>query len=215
MRVREGQKLKKGIDLDNARKRLLSIILEHGFERGVFRLTSGKLGAYYIDCRKVSLHPEGASLIGTLLLNELEDFEVDAIGGLTLGADPVVTSVAIASFQETNNPINAFIVRKEAKQHGKNQGIEGPDLKDNAKVAIVDDVITTGGSALQAVERVESVGGQVQCILSIVDRLEGGREAMEDLGYKVKSIFTIEDLGITKKEIEDFNRKVESGEIVG
>lgn len=202
-------------NLDEARKRLLEIILEYGFERGVFRLTSGKLGAYYIDCRKVSLHPEGASLIGTLLLNELRGLEVDAIGGLTLGADPVVTAVAISSFQETNNPINAFIVRKEAKQHGKNQGIEGPDLKDNAKIAIVDDVITTGGSALQAVERVESVGGQVQCILSIVDRLEGGRETMENLGYTVKSIFTIEDLGITKEEIEEFERKVQLGEIVG
>ena len=202
-------------NLDEARKRLLEIILEYGFERCVFRLTSGKLCADYIDCRKVSLHPEGASLIGTLLLNELRGLEVDAIGGLTLGADPVVTAVAISSFQETNNPINAFIVRKEAKQHGKNQGIEGPDLTDNAKVAIVDDVITTGGSALQAVERVESVGGQVQCILSIVDRLEGGREAMEDLGYKVKSIFTIEDLGITKEEIEEFERKVQLGEIVG
>ena len=202
-------------NLHEARKRLLEIILEYGFERGVFRLTSGKLGAYYIDCRKVSLHPEGASLIGTLLLNELRGLEVDAIGGLTLGADPVVTAVAISSFQETNNPINAFIVRKEAKQHGKNQGIEGPDLKDNAKIAIVDDVITTGGSALQAVERVESVGGQVQCILSIVDRLEGGRETMENLGYTVKSIFTIEDLGITKEEIEEFERKVQLGEIVG
>ena len=202
-------------NLDEARKRLLEIILEYGFDRGVFRLTSGKLGAYYIDCRKVSLHPEGASLIGTLLLNELRGLEVDAIGGLTLGADPVVTAVAISSFQETNNPINAFIVRKEAKQHGKNQGIEGPDLKDNAKIAIVDDVITTGGSALQAVERVESVGGQVQCILSIVDRLEGGRETMENLGYTVKSIFTIEDLGITKEEIEEFERKVQLGEIVG
>ena len=202
-------------NLDEARKRLIEIILEYGFERGVFRLTSGKLGAYYIDCRKVSLHPEGASLIGTLLLNELRGLEVDAIGGLTLGADPVVTAVAISSFQETNNPINAFIVRKEAKQHGKNQGIEGPDLTDNAKVAIVDDVITTGGSALQAVERVESVGGQVQCILSIVDRLEGGRETMENLGYTVKSIFTIEDLGITKEEIEEFERKVQLGEIVG
>ena len=108
-------------NLDEARKRLLEIILEYGFERGVFRLTSGKLGAYYIDCRKVSLHPEGASLIGTLLLNELRGLEVDAIGGLTLGADPVVTAVAISSFQETNNPINAFIVRKEEKQQGKNQ----------------------------------------------------------------------------------------------
>jgi orotate phosphoribosyltransferase len=181
----------------------------------VFRLTSGKLGAYYIDCRKVSLHPEGASLIGTLLLNELQDFEVNAIGGLTLGADPVVTSVAIASFQQSQNPINAFIVRKQAKEHGKNQGIEGPDLQQNAKVAIVDDVITTGGSAIQAAKRVEAAGAQVECILSIVDRLEGGREAMEDLGYKVKSLFTIEDLGVTKKEIEDFNKQVESGEIVG
>ncbi len=207
--------MKSELDLGNARKRLLSIILKNGFERGVFRLTSGKLGAYYIDCRKVSLHPEGASLIGTLLLNELQDFEVNAIGGLTLGADPVVTSVAIASFQQSQNPINAFIVRKQAKEHGKNQGIEGPDLQQNAKVAIVDDVITTGGSAIQAAKRVEAAGAQVECILSIVDRLEGGREAMEDLGYKVKSLFTIEDLGVTKKEIEDFNKQVESGEIVG
>ena len=207
--------MKSELELDNARKRLLSIILQNGFERGVFRLTSGKLGAYYIDCRKVSLHPEGASLIGTLLLNELQDFEVNAIGGLTLGADPVVTSVAIASFQQSQNPINAFIVRKQAKEHGKNQGIEGPDLQQNAKVAIVDDVITTGGSAIQAAKRVEAAGAQVECILSIVDRLEGGREVMENLGYKVKSIFTIEDLGVTKKEIEDFNKQVESGEIVG
>ncbi len=207
--------MKSELDLGNARKRLLSIILKNGFERGVFRLTSGKLGAYYIDCRKVSLHPEGASLIGTLLLNELQDFEVNAIGGLTLGADPVVTSVAIASFQQSQNPINAFIVRKQAKEHGKNQGIEGPDLQQNAKVAIVDDVITTGGSAIQAAKRVEAAGAQVECILSRVDRLEGGREAMEDLGYKVKSLFTIEDLGVTKKEIEDFNKQVESGEIVG
>lgn len=200
-------------DIKTGRKRLLEIIQEKGFKRGVFKLTSGKLGAYYIDCRKVSLDAEGAYLIGCLLLNELSEMTIDAIGGLTLGADPIVTSVAMASFQTNTKPINAFIVRKDTKEHGTNSGIEGPDIPKNAIVAIVDDVITTGGSALKAAKRVEEQGAKVGIILSIVDRLEGGRKEMEKQGYTVKSLFTIEDLGVSLSEIDEFQRKVEAGEI--
>jgi orotate phosphoribosyltransferase len=138
---------------------------------------------------------------------------IDAIGGLTLGADPIVTSVAMASFQTATKPINAFIVRKDTKEHGTNSGIEGPDIPQNAIVAIVDDVITTGGSALKAAKRVEEQGAKVGIILSIVDRLEGGRKEMEKQGYTVKSLFTIEDLGVSLSEIDEFQRKVEAGEI--
>ena len=198
--------------VEKQRERLLEIIQEKGFRRGVFRLTSGRLSAYYIDCRKVSLDAEGAYLIGRLLLKLLDGTGARAIGGLTLGADPVVTAVAVASFQ-AGDPISAFIVRKEVKSHGMGQGIEGPELAPGMSVAIVDDVITTGGSALQAVERAEEVGATVVCVLAVVDRQEGGRKEMERRGYTVKSLFTIEDLGLSKAELEEFDRKVAAGEI--
>jgi orotate phosphoribosyltransferase len=197
---------------EQQRKRLLEVIHRNGFRRGVFKLTSGRLSPYYIDCRKVSLDPEGAYLIGHLLVGLLEGTGVRAIGGLTLGADPVVTAVAMASY-EAGNPISAFIVRKEAKTHGMGLGIEGPLLSPGMPVAIVDDVITTGGSALQAIERAEEAGAKVACVLAIVDRLEGGREDLERRGYHVKPLFTIEDLGLSQAEIADFQRQVAEGRI--
>lgn len=198
--------------VDAQRQRLLEIIHEKGFRRGVFRLTSGRLSPYYIDGRKVSLDAEGAYLIGQLLLELLKGTGTQAIGGLTLGADPVVTSVAMASF-EAGNPISAFIVRKEAKSHGTGQRIEGPDLFPGMSVAIVDDTITTGGSALQAVESAEAAGAKVACILAVVDRLEGGREDLEGRGYEVCSLFTIEDLGVSQAELKEFEEQVAAGKI--
>jgi orotate phosphoribosyltransferase len=157
-----------------------------------FKLTSGRMSRYYVDMKKVTLDPKGANLIGQLLFDRIKDLPVQGIGGLTLGADPIVTAVAMVSYQR-GKPIRAFIVRKEPKGHGSQQWIEG-SLPDRAKVVVVDDVITTGGSTLKAVERVKSEGHEIVKILGIVDRKEGGREAIRQAGYELDALYTLDDL---------------------
>ncbi|MBI4328776.1 MAG: orotate phosphoribosyltransferase [Chloroflexi bacterium] len=192
------------------RERLLELIKEKAFRTGVFRLSSGKLSPYYIDCRKVALDAEGAYLIGRLLFEELRGSGVKAVGGLTLGADPIVTAIAVASY-EAGEPVAAYIVRKEPKGHGTGQWIEGPDLASGTPVAVADDVMTTGGSLVRAIERSEEGGLRVTRVLAVVDRLEGGREELERKGYKVTSLYTIGDLGISPAELVEFQRRVEAG----
>lgn len=196
--------------LEADRRRLLALIAEKGFRRGVFRLSSGRLSPYYIDLRKIGLEAEGAYLCGRLLFDLVRDSGAQAVGGLTLGADPLVTAAAVASY-EAGQPINAFIVRKEAKGHGTGRWIEGPDITPGMPVAIIDDVITTGGSALQAAERAQEAGARVICVGFVVDRQEGGREDLLRRGYQVRSLFNVEDLGLTPAERTDFERKVAAG----
>lgn len=173
--------------------RLIRILKEKSLITNVTRvLASGRTSNYYIDAKLTTLDPVGASLIGRFILEALAPYDIHAIGGYTLGADPIV-SVAAALSAETSRPLSAFIVRKEPKKHGERKMIEGP-FKKGWKVAVVDDVVTTGGSTLKACRAVEEEGGEVVLTLAIVDRLEGGRENLEKEGYRFISLLTRDDL---------------------
>lgn len=176
------------------RTRLLELVKTVALSRGHFILASGKESTFYLDGRLVTLSPEGAFLIGHLMFDHLRELDVQAIGGLTMGADPVATAVALVSFEE-GQPMPAFLVRKEAKAHGKQKQVEGP-LPAGARVAIVEDTVTTGESALLAIDAVEKLGCTVVSVMALVDRLEGGRELLESKGYAFTPLFTVRDLGI-------------------
>jgi len=174
--------------------RLLQLIQERAVKKGVFELSSKKRSGYYIDAKLVTLHPEGAFLIAEIFLRMLP-LDVLVLGGLELGAAPIVGAVTTLSHCY-NVPVSGFIIRKEAKGHGINSQYEGVPLSGNAQVAIVEDVITTGGSALKAIEVVEALGADVRCVMSVVDREEGAREALAEKGIELLSIFTKDDLFI-------------------
>lgn len=181
------------MDKKKLKEKLIKLLKEKSLMTDVTRvLTSGRTSNYYIDAKMTTLDPEGASVTARLILEEIKSLEVDAIGGFTLGADPIVSAVAVLS-ADTERPLPAFIVRKEPKKHGERKMIEGPFQK-GWRVVIVDDVVTTGGSTLKACQAVEEEGGKVVLALALVDRLEGGRENLENKGYKFLSLLTREDL---------------------
>ena len=168
---------------------LLNLALDRGaIKYGDFTLSSGKKSSYYFDGRLLSLDPEGAHLISQALLPILQKAGAEAIGGTTLGADPIVTAVALASHLGGGS-IPAFIVRKESKDHGTKQNIEGP-LKRGTKVAIVDDVCTTGGSLFHAIEAAEEAECIVVKVVSLLDRNEGGSEEMRKRGYDFSTLLS-------------------------
>ncbi|MEQ1690329.1 MAG: orotate phosphoribosyltransferase [Gemmatimonas sp.] len=172
---------------------LIALLATRSAKRGDFVLASGRRSGLYIDCRLTTMSPEGQLLIGRLGLSALRDtgWPVDAIGGLTLGADPIAYAIAhasaLAAERGDGEMVRAFTVRKEAKQHGTGKLIEGPFVRGD-RVVVVEDVITTGGSALKAVEAVRAAGGTVDGVLALVDREEGGREAIEAAGLAVRSL---------------------------
>ena len=170
------------------RDALARLLAERSARRGEFKLSSGRTSTLYIDARLTTMSPEGLALVGPAGLAAIEDagWNVDAVGGLTLGADPVSYAIAYASAL-AGRPLRAFTVRKEAKQHGTGRLIEGP-FRSGDRVAIVEDVITTGGSALRALAAVREAGGEVAGVLALVDREEGGREAIEEAGVPVASL---------------------------
>lgn len=181
------------MDKKKLKEKLIKLLKEKSVMTDVTRvLTSGRTSNYYIDAKMTTLDPEGASVTARLILEEIKSLEVDAIGGFTLGADPIVSAVAALSV-DTERPLPAFIVRKEPKKHGERKMIEGPFRK-GWRVVIVDDVVTTGGSTLKACQAVEEEGGKVVLTLALVDRLEGGRENLENKGYKFLSLLTRKDL---------------------
>lgn len=158
-------------------ERLKLLLKETGaFKAGDFTLSSGKKSNYYIDCRKITLHPEGSRLIAKIILEKIKGLKVDAIGGLTLGADPITSSVVAIS------DIPGFIVRKKEKEHGTKQKIEG-HIKAGWNAVIVEDVSTTGVSALQAIEAVEAAGAKVVKVISVVDREEGAAEVLKNYAF--------------------------------
>lgn len=178
------------------RQRLKQILLEKSYRKGTFTLTSGKTSDFYIDGKQTTLSAEGAYLCGKLLLELINTSgeTIEAVGGMTLGADPLVTAVSLVSFLE-EKPIPAFIVRKEAKGHGTGNYIEGlKNMPEGCSVALLEDVVTTGGTLLKVIERVESQGFKVGLVATVVERQEGGVEVLEKAGYKLKSIFTREEL---------------------
>ncbi|MEO8560484.1 MAG: orotate phosphoribosyltransferase [bacterium] len=168
--------------------RLLSLLAERSARRGLFTLASGRQSTLYIDARLTTMSPDGLALIGPLALAAILDarWNVDAVGGLTLGADPVSYAIAYASAM-TERPLRAFTVRKEAKTHGTGRLIEGP-YREGDRVVVIEDVITTGGSALRAVEAIRVAKGIIVGVLALVDREEGGREAIESAGLPVISL---------------------------
>jgi orotate phosphoribosyltransferase len=181
------------LNREEVRTALITIVKEKSLITGVSRvLTSGRTSTYYIDAKMTTLDPRGANLTARLILDILKEYEVDAIGGYTLGADPIVSAVAALS-AETERPIPAFIVRKEPKKHGERKMIEGP-FDPGWKVAVVDDVVTTGGSTLKACQAVEEEGGTVALAITLVDRQEGGRENLEAKGYTFISLITRDEL---------------------
>jgi orotate phosphoribosyltransferase len=176
------------------RQRLLELLLDRSFRTGDFVLASGERSRFYIDCRTTTTHAEGQYLIGRLGLESLaaSGFEPDCVGGLTMGADPVAYAIAHASWGSAR-PVHAFSVRKEAKAHGAGRRIEGC-FQPGDRVVIVEDVITSGGSALRACEAVRAAQGEVIGVFALVDREAGGREAIEDEGYRVVSLFGLAEL---------------------
>jgi len=178
---------------DELKEELKKILKEKSLITGVtLVLASGRTSSYYIDAKMTTLDPRGANILARLILEILKDHDIDAVGGFTLGADPIVGAVAALS-AETERPLPAFIVRKEPKKHGERKMIEGP-FQAGWKVCVVDDVVTTAGSTLKACQAVEEEGGIVALTLTIVDRQEGGRENLEAKGYKFVSLLTRDDL---------------------
>lgn len=180
--------------MDN-RARLLEILRDKSYQKKKVVLASGRESDFYIDCRQTALNAEGACLIGRLMYGMLKQGkQVEGVGGPTLGADPIVTAISMTSFMD-GNPIPAFIVRKEPKGHGTGQWIEGrKNLREGANVAVVEDVVTTGGSMIKAIERVKAEGFNVIRVLALVDREEGGREAVKEAGYDLEVLFTKRDI---------------------
>ncbi|WP_163336940.1 orotate phosphoribosyltransferase [Desulfopila sp. IMCC35008] len=178
------------------RERLKQILLDKSYRKGTFTLTSGKTSDFYIDGKQTTLSAEGAYLCGKLLFELIRssDVKIDAVGGMTLGADPLVTAASIVSFQE-NEPIPAFIVRKEAKGHGTGNYIEGlKNMPEGCTVALIEDVVTTGGTLLKVIDRVENAGFKVGLVATVVERQEGGVEVLAKAGYRLESVFTREEL---------------------
>jgi len=180
---------------ETLKRRLIEIILKRSFqfsEEPTFRLVSGNKSRYYFNCKATTLHPEGMVLIGEIGFDRIRGLSPDAVGGLTLGADPLAYAVSYSSAL-AKAPIETFIVRKEAKKHGLMRKIEG-NVKKGDRVVVVDDVVTTGGSTLQAVEAAQEAGLKVIKILTLVDRQEGGRENLEKTGIPFEAILTREEV---------------------
>jgi orotate phosphoribosyltransferase len=177
------------------KNRLIELIIEKAFkysEEPVFKLVSGRMSNYYFNCKAVTLHPEGMYLIGNLIFELIKELDAKGIGGLTLGADPIANAVAYTSYLK-KRPVEAFVVRKTAKSHGTMQWIEG-NIKRGDRVVIVDDVITTGKSTIEAITRAKETGLEIVKIIALIDRQEGGRQAIEALGYRLEPIITREEV---------------------
>jgi len=181
----------------NDKERLLELLRERSLEIRPVVLSSGKASDYYMDCKRVTLSPEGAYLTARLMLDMIRP-DVSAVGGLTLGADPIVSAISVLSHLEKRD-LSALIVRKEPKKHGTMSYVEGPALERGAMVAVVEDVVTSGASLLKAVDRIAAAGYIPVQALTILDRQEGGRQAVEERGLPLKALFTRQDLGIDKK----------------
>jgi len=183
-----------------ARDQLRDLLQKKSVFHGEFTLASGAKSNFYVDARVTTFDPRGACLIGEVgwqLVKETAaklNEKVNAIGGLTLGADPIALSIGISSEREdSSTPLQVFTVRKAVKEHGRQKRIEG-NFSAGSSVVVVDDVITTGGSTIQAIDAIEGAGGHVAFVLVLLDRQEGGRENIEQRGHKVVSIFTRADL---------------------
>jgi orotate phosphoribosyltransferase len=180
------------LETESLRSHLLDLFCQGAYQEGDFILTSGQRSTYYINGKLVTLHPQGALMVGRLLL-ELLPPEVTAVAGLTLGADPMVTAVSLVGVY-ANRTLYPLIIRKEAKGHGTRAYIEGVALPTNSVITVLEDVVTTGQSALKAVDRLREAGYAVNQILALVDRQQGGAELYAERGLAFKALFTISDI---------------------
>ncbi|MEO1146184.1 MAG: orotate phosphoribosyltransferase [Cyanobacteria bacterium J06638_22] len=177
------------LDLPTLRLEVLNLFAEVAYKEGNFTLSSGKKSNYYINGKQVTLHPRGATGVGRLLLDKVPAAAV-AVAGLTLGADPLVTATSVVAAYEGRS-LTALIVRKEAKGHGTQAYIEGPTLPPNSPVIVLEDVVTTGQSALKAVDRLRAAGYDVSHIIALVDRHQGGAELYAEQGITFEALFSI------------------------
>jgi orotate phosphoribosyltransferase len=176
------------------RDSLKQLVRDKALRFGDFTLASGKKATFYLDCRQITLDSQGARQIGEGMLDLLAGDMPDLVGGMAIGADPI--TAAILTLAGTRGlPLRGVMVRKEPKQHGTGKLVEGP-FREGESIVIVEDVVTTGGSSLLAIERCEAVGLRVKRVLAIIDRLEGGRDAFAERGYGLSTLFTIKDFGI-------------------
>jgi orotate phosphoribosyltransferase len=177
------------------KNRLVQLIFEKAFKYSkepVFKLVSGRMSNYYFNCKAVTLHPEGMHLIGNIIYDMIKESGAKGIGGLTLGADPIADAVAYTSYLR-EDPVEAFVVRKTAKAHGTMQWIEG-NVTTGDKVVIVDDVITTGKSTIEAINKAKEAGLDIVQVIALIDRQEGGKENIEALGVSVEAVITREEV---------------------
>lgn len=183
------------MSLESDRARLLELLRTLSFERRKVVLASGRESDFYVDCKRTTLTAEGHVLVGRVLLDRVRKVSppVRGVGGLTLGADPIASAIALTSFLD-GAPIDSYIVRKEPKGHGTGQWIEGrKTIPDGSRVVVIEDVVTSGGSALKAIERCRAEKLEPVLCLALVDRLEGGREAIEAQGVPLDAVFTRKD----------------------
>jgi len=171
--------------------KLLKYLIEKSYKKGNFTLSSGKKSSHYLNCKPVSLNGEGLNLISDLFL-DLKDTNSQAVAGLTLGADPLVSGLIVKAASQGLD-LNGLIIRKEIKKYGTKAGIEGPILEEGTLVTVLEDVVTTAGSVIKAIKKLRENNYVVEEVLSIVDRQEGGCEALNDENVKLKSLFTIKD----------------------
>ncbi len=179
-------------DMTQLREYLLDLFCQVAYREGDFLLSSGQRSSYYINGKQVTLHPQGSLAVGRILLSMLPP-ETQAVAGLTLGADPIVTAVSVVGATQGQS-IAALIVRKEAKGHGTQAYLEGPTLPAGSLVVVLEDVVTTGQSALKAVDRLRQAGYRVEQVIALVDRQQGGAELYQQQGLQFDSVFTIADL---------------------
>jgi orotate phosphoribosyltransferase len=179
-------------DTTTLRQKLLDLLCQVAYKEGDFTLSSGQPSTYYINCKPVTLHPQGALATGRLLLSMLPT-GTGAVAGLTLGADPIVSAVSVVSAYE-NQPIPGLIIRKEAKGHGTQAYIEGPSLLAGVNIVVLEDVVTTGQSAMKAVTRLRDAGYTVNRVISLVDRKQGGGEFYKSQKLEFQAVFNIEEI---------------------
>tara|TARA_Y100001968_G_scaffold4095_1_gene3621 strand:- start:10604 stop:11188 length:585 start_codon:yes stop_codon:yes gene_type:complete len=181
------------------KNKLLDLLAKDAYRHGDFILASGKKSSHYVNCKPVSLSGTGLEMISSLLL-DLVDPEAISVAGLTLGADPLVSGVAIAANQ-IGRSLNALIVRKEAKGHGTGAWLEGPLPPKGSVVTVLEDVVTTGGSSIRAVQRLRDYGYEVKRVVAIVDRQEGANDAMKNSGLQLNSLFLLDDVAVRSQDL--------------
>ena len=179
-------------DIVQDRSELFQLLKTIAFSKGKFILSSGKESNFYLDARLVTLSAPGAYLTARIMLDMIKEDQLDAIGGPTLGADPMVGAIASLSHQN-NRPINTFIIRKQPKVHGKQQQVEGPLLKEGGSVVIIDDVATTGKAFVESIEVLQKMNIKIIKAICVIDRGEGAREALAKYNVPLESIFTISE----------------------